>query len=337
MKILRLIIIFCIIPVITGYYSYYYVQNRYFTAADPENKTTVMVTIEPGKGMKEIAEFLAGYGLIKDAWGFALLARLRNQDTQMHAGEYQLAPSMSPQEILLKISNGEIFKRKVLIKEGATLVQIAEAVDAAGLVSTTEFIRETKNIERMRKLGIPASVSLEGYLFPQTYFFSRPATAAQIIEAMISEGGKTWTPEYNARGNELKMSRHDVLTLAAIIEKESGVVAEQPIISSVFHNRLGLGMKLQSDPTVIYGIKDYNGNITKEDLQTPTPYNTYTNFGLPPGPICSPGATAIKAALYPANSSALFFVANGHGAHVFSTTLAEHNENVAKYQLKRDN
>ena len=152
---------------------------------------------------------------------------------------------------------------------------------------------------------------------------------------MLEEGDKHWPSEFSDRANEINLSRHEITTLASIIEKESGNAEEQPLISSVFHNRLSNGMRLESDPTVIYGIKDFNGNLTRQDLHTPHPYNTYTNFGLPPGPICNPGETAIRASLYPKESPYLFFVANGKGSHVFSTTLQEHNEAVAKYQLGR--
>jgi UPF0755 protein len=150
---------------------------------------------------------------------------------------------------------------------------------------------------------------------------------------MLQEGEKRWKPEVNERAAQLGMTRHELLTLASIIEKESGNQREQPLISSVFHNRLRNGMKLESDPTVAYGIPDLNGQLLRKHLETEHPYNTYINFGLPPGPICNPGETAIQAALYPTpDSQYLFFVADGQGGHVFSTTLAEHNKAVAQYR-----
>jgi UPF0755 protein len=183
----------------------------------------------------------------------------------------------------------------------------------------------------LKELGI-AGTSLEGYLFPDTYQFPRNTSAKKIVVAMNDQLQKRWLPEWDDRLKQLSMTKHQALTLASIIEKESGGVAEQPVISSVFHNRLKKGMKLQADPTVIYGIPNFNGNITKEDLQTPTPYNTYVITGLPPGPIANPGVSAIKAALYPVTTNYLYFVANGQGGHIFSETLDDHNELVNAYQ-----
>ena len=151
---------------------------------------------------------------------------------------------------------------------------------------------------------------------------------------MLEEGEKRWIPEFTERADLLRMSRHEVLTFASIVEKESGNTSEQPLVSSVFHNRLQQGMRLQSDPTVIYGVPNFDGNLTKAHLETVTPYNTYTNPGLPPGPIANPGESAIRATLFPAQTNFLFFVADGKGGHVFSTTLAEHNEAVRRYQIE---
>jgi UPF0755 protein len=291
-----------------------------------------LVEIENNKSFREICRKIQSEGVLRHWWVLEVLARLKKSDTAVNAGEYELSPSMLPAEILKKLVAGEVFKRKVTVREGLSVWEIGALTAEAGLVSKEDFDKGVADPKFLAIAGLNAQ-SFEGYLFPETYFFSRPITVKTIIFAMIEQGEKNWPAEYTARADELNFTRHEILTLASIIEKESGNIDEQPTISSVLHNRLAQGMKLQVDPTVIYGIKNFNGNLTKQDLQTPTPYNTYVNFGLPPGPIANPGATAIKAALYPAETSYLFFVADGQGRHVFSSTLQEHNEAVRRYQL----
>ena len=183
-------------------------------------------------------------------------------------------------------------------------------------------------------MGIPGK-TVEGYLFPETYFFQKQASAEKIIRAMIGRFKSVFTKEWKNRAQELGFSVHEIVTLASIIEKETGVAKERSIISSVFHNRLEKGIRLASDPTVIYGIENFDGNLTRQDLRTRTPYNTYTNYGLPPGPIANPGKAALEAALYPADTPYLYFVAKPDNTHHFSTTLAEHNRAVRKYQLNQ--
>jgi UPF0755 protein len=186
----------------------------------------------------------------------------------------------------------------------------------------------------MKKLNVPAD-SFEGYLFPDTYFFPRGVLAKDIITTMVNRFWTQFGVDWKERADELGLSVHEVITLASIIEKETGVSSERPIISSVFHNRLKKRMRLESDPTVIYGISDFDGNITRKHLDTHTPYNTYRIRGLPPGPIANPGAAAIESALFPAETDYLFFVSKKDRTHKFSTTILEHNRAVRKYQLRR--
>jgi UPF0755 protein len=181
-------------------------------------------------------------------------------------------------------------------------------------------------------MGIQAE-SLEGYLFPDTYYFPRNTPIDRIIQTMLDRFNTVFTPAWADRARGIGLSRHQVVTLASIIEKETGAAGERPLIASVFHNRLARGMRLQSDPTVIYGIEDFDGNLTRAHLETPTPYNTYQVAGLPPGPIASPGRAALEAALFPEETDYLYFVARGDGTHQFSTRLDEHNEAVRRYQL----
>lgn len=326
--------IILLVPIIIAIITYMFMRSAFLEAADPQNQEVILVEVEPDKNFRQICRLLEEKGVIKHWWSVEILARLRKSDRSINAGEYELSPSMDPRAILAKLASGEVYKRKVVVKEGISVWDIGTIVEQAGLMSQTDFDNAIADPKLLAEAGISAP-SFEGYLFPETYYFSRPLNARAIIWRMLEEGEKHWPAEYSARADELQLSRHEILTLASIIEKESGYFDEQPLISSVFHNRLSQGMKLQSDPTVIYGIPNFNGNLTKEDLQTPTPYNTYMNFGLPPGPIGNPGASAIKAALFPRESTYLFFVADGTGKHVFSTTLQEHNEAVNLYQRSR--
>jgi UPF0755 protein len=219
------------------------------------------------------------------------------------------------------------------VKEGASIWEIGQLLQQVGILPRAEFEAILTDPAALKDAGIEGA-SFEGYLFPETYQFPRNTRPQKIVSTMVEQLDKIWKPEWNARLTELGMTKHQILTLASIIEKETGSADEQPLISSVFHNRLKKKMKLQADPTVIYGIPNFNGNLTKEDLGTPTPYNTYVIEGLPPGPIANPGKKAIEAALYPANTEYLYFVADGQGKHIFSENLENHNQAVNDYQKK---
>lgn len=312
--------------------TYQFMNFAFFKAKDPDNTTPVIVEVLAGQKFKEISRNLQDQGLVNRWWAINSLARIKGKDTAIKAGEYELTPGMSPKQILAKLISGEVLKRLITIKEGMAISDIAKAVEEAKLLSAEEFKKEASNIDLVSKYGIKAK-SFEGYLFPESYQFSRPVTARQIIARMFEESDRRWTKEFGTRADEMGLSRHEVITLASIIEKESGKVEEQPLISSVFHNRIVQGMRLQADPTVIYGLPNFNGNITEDNLKDPHPYNTYVYSGLPPGPISNPGETAVRAALFPEQTTYLFFVADGTGGHVFSTTLQEHNEAVRIYQL----
>ncbi len=327
--ILRLLLL-VIIPVLLSLLVYSFMTRALFEPVNPADAKEVSVEISQGMTFKDVCRLLKDKGIVRYARGLDLMARLKGSPTdKIKAGEYMLSPAMSPAKVLAKLVSGEVLNRTVMLAPGISIHELSRIVADSGLLSKEEMENELVSGTLLARAGI-ASNSFEGYLYPDTYFFSRPITAKDVIWKMLEEGETHWPKDFSDQADKLGMSRHEILTLASIIEKETGRVSEQPVISSVFHNRLKMGIKLQSDPTVIYGIQNFNGNITKEDLQTPTPYNTYTNLGLPPGPICNPGESAVKAALFPAETQFLYFVADGTGGHVFSTTLAEHNENVAK-------
>jgi UPF0755 protein len=304
-------------------------------ARDPSSTQPVVFDAETTKTVLGIAHNLEQQGLIRSSFAFRAIARLQKKDVLIKAGEYSLTASMTPQEILDKMVRGDMIQYRATIKEGMTIREIGKALEDVGIIESRLISDVAFNPDVARDEGI-AGTSLEGYLFPETYNFRRNTPARKILAVMHEEFKKRWQPEWTQRAEILGMSTHEIVTLASIIEKESGNFDEQPIISSVFHNRLKKGMRLQADPTVIYGIKDFNGNITKLDLITETPYNTYTIDGLPPGPISNPGTSAIKAALFPADTQHLYFVGNGAGRHIFSENLDQHNNAVNLFQRTRN-
>ena len=300
----------------------------------PGDSQPSVFTINPGDNFRSITRRLADSGLIRSPFKFRLLARINNQDKQIKTGEYRLVSTQSPREILDTLIDGKVILYRLTVPEGYTIKQIAHAVAAAGLTDADAFLRAANDPQLIGSLQIDAP-SLEGYLFPDTYYFPRTVEPSTIIRTMVRRQRTIFTPEWEAAAHEKGLTVHQVLTLASIIEKETGDPGERALISSVFHNRLKKGMRLESDPTVIYGISDFDGNLTRKHLRTPNPYNTYLIRGLPPGPIANPGAAAIKAALFPAKTRYLFFVARKDGTHQFSTSFTAHKRAVKKYQLTR--
>ncbi|MCD6586462.1 MAG: endolytic transglycosylase MltG [Desulfobacteraceae bacterium] len=309
----------------------YFFANHPADALDPQK---IIFKISPGQSFTKITDNLFSQNLISSKIKFKLITRIRKSDRRLIAGEYELSTAMPPLAIIKQLTDGSVRLHRLSIPEGFNISQIAENVAAAGFCNKQSFISAARDEEFVRKINLSAS-TLEGFLFPDTYYFSNDVSPQQIIGAMVARFHQAFLPEWKIRAKEMGFSVNEVITLASIIEKETGVASERPIISSVFHNRLKRKMRLATDPTVIYGIKNFNGNITKKDLKTYTPYNTYMIAGLPPGPIANPGSESIKAALYPAETKYLYFVAKRDKTHYFSSTLAEHNRAVRKYQLRR--
>ncbi|MFM8551203.1 MAG: endolytic transglycosylase MltG, partial [Nitrospiraceae bacterium] len=289
------------------------------------------VEIQEGTTLRQVAALLQREQLLRHQWGLILLGKLTSSDRRIVAGEYALRSDMTPKDLLAELRSGHVVLHAVTIPEGYTAVQIAELLDQKGIVDGREFLRLVHDRGFIRTLNLDTD-SLEGYLFPDTYRLARGVKSQEMIAAMVAGLRQVLTPELQARAKDVNMSLHDVLTLASVIEKESGVEAERELVSAVFHNRLRRHIPLQSDPTVIYGIQNFNGNLTRKDLAAASPYNTYRNQGLPPGPIANPGAGSIRAALYPVPTSYLYFVSRNDGTHEFSSTLAEHNRAVDRYQ-----
>lgn len=292
------------------------------------------IVVQSGQGFKALSNLLHQKGIILHPVKFRLFARIKGYDKHIKAGEYMFSSAMSPKKIIEIMVDGKVRLHRLTIPEGYNLRQIARAVEAEGFASEFDFLTAATDSDFARTKGIDGQ-TFEGYLFPETYYFPKGVTPEDIISTMVKRFWSVFKPEWEEQTKILGMTIHQVITLASIIEKETAVDAERPLISSVFHNRLKRNMRLESDPTVIYGIGDYNGNITRKDLERPTPYNTYTMKGLPPGPISNTGAKAIEAALYPADTKFLYFVARNNQTHHFSTNFKEHKWAVRKYQLGR--
>lgn len=293
-----------------------------------------IIKIQAGDGLSAIAKRLREAGLITEPFKYKLMAQLRGEAQHLKAGEYQLAASMTPLEILDKIVRGDVRLIKLTVPEGYNLRQIAVLVAQTGLASEDAFYKAATDAAVARKHDIQAA-TLEGYLFPETYHFPPKVAPGEIISKMTAQFWTVFSDEMKQRAKKMNLSVHQVVTLASIIEKETGATEERPLISSVFHNRLKRGMRLESDPTVIYGLKSFDGNLTRKHLNTPTPYNTYAIKGLPPGPIANPGYEALKAALHPSDTRYLFFVSKKDATHHFSADLKTHNRAVRKYQKNR--
>ncbi|HDR46260.1 MAG TPA: endolytic transglycosylase MltG [Geoalkalibacter subterraneus] len=298
----------------------------------PPQPTEIEIT--SGSSFKSVARQLAAEKIISRPLYFKLLARHQQVQGAIQAGRYLFNQTARPAEVLARLVAGDVIRHPLTIPEGLTLKQIANRVEEQGFGSADRFMDLAREPRFLKMIDADIS-SLEGYLFPETYVLDKNIGEQRLLTAMITEFNKRARPEWRAAAAERGLSLHQWVTLASIIEKETALTEEMPRISGVFYNRLELGMRLQTDPTVIYGIEDFDGNLTRTHLRTPTPYNTYTNSGLPPGPICNPGADALHAAAYPASTQDLYFVSRGDGSHVFSRTLKEHNQAVRRYQLNR--
>ena len=315
---------------------WFFVELRNYadTPAQAGDLNKIVVNVRAGQSLKATANILHQKNIIKDTLKFVLIARIRGYDKRLKAGEYLLSAAMPPKTILEIMVKGAVRLHKLTVPEGYNIYQIGELVTKAKLGKKIDFINAAKNTALARNIGLETD-TFEGYLFPDTYFFPREISVEKIISTMVQRFHSIFTSEWEIRAKDLGLTVHQIVTLASIIEKETGAPSERPIISSVFHNRLKKKMRLESDPTVIYGIENFDGNLTRKHLITRTPYNTYKVRGLPAGPIANPGRASLEAALYPAETSYIYFVSKKDNTHHFSNTLKQHNRAVRKYQLRR--
>jgi len=302
-----------------------------------QTASTKIIFIKKGTPLKKVSEILEQEGIIKNRKFFVLLTTILGKKTKVKAGEYEFHTQMLPLEVFDALVKGQVKRHLVTIPEGYTLSQIAQLLEDSNLVGRKEFLQKASSPAFINALGLSqlAGPTLEGYLFPDTYHLVKETDPEEAIQVMVHRFKKVFGSELAGMASELGISEREAVVLASIIEKETSLSQEKPLISAVFHNRLRKKIPLQSDPTVIYGIKNFDGNLTKEHLLRPTPYNTYRIAGLPPTPICNPGKDSLLAAAHPAPVPYLYFVSKNDGSHYFSCDIEEHNQAVLKYQKKR--
>jgi UPF0755 protein len=305
-----------------------------FSSGPQVEDKSVIVNVPKGTSLKGIATILAESGVVEEDIRFAIIAKLMGYSGRLKAGEFKLATGKSPLQVLRQLAGAQQVQHEVTIPEGLRIKDIGHIFAEGGWCDEGRFYKLAHDKTFLAELGFGKLESLEGYLFPDTYRLTRDIHGEEeLIRLMTKRFREVWGQVAPSPASIDKI--RDVVILASIVEKESARPEERPVIAGIFNNRLKKGMRLQSDPTVIYGIEDFTGNITKKHLQTPTIYNTYTIAGLPAGPISNPGKAALQAALNPAKTDYLFFVGKNDGTHQFSRTLEEHNQAVLKYQRKK--
>ncbi len=341
---------------------------HYATTPLPQlNGRQIEIIIPPASDFSTIQRTLVDHGVMTDDPRFRLLARLHDTAHRLKAGEYRFVSGQTPHDILETLASGRVLYRQITIPEGANLREVAAILEKNGWAGASEFFTLTHNQNMLAQLGIEAD-NLEGYLFPDTYSLTRGHSPQTLINMMLVRlrqvlaelaphryefsSSRASSTGHATRFSEIApmtshgvtLSLHQLLTLASIVEKETGLAEERTLVAGVFLNRLKAGMRLQADPTVIYGIADFSGNLRRQDLLTPSAYNTYTLKGLPKGPIANPGRDAIAAVLHffsdnsgppPSFGPYYYFVASNDGGHHFSKTLSEHNRAVRRYQQPR--
>jgi len=290
----------------------------------------VLVDIPTGSSFLEVTEILNQAGLVKHRIFFYSLTIIKNARRHIRAGEYEFNTSMTPIAMINKLIRGEIKEYIILIPEDFSMKEIADRLYSEKLINKEIFFELARDKDFLKSLNIKAE-SIEGYLFPDTYYFNRSMNTRQIMKRMVDRFWEKVAPEMIKKAQELGFNTHQFVTFASIIGKESGDDAEKPFIAAVFRNRLKKKMRLQSDPTAVYDMDSFNGKVLRSHLRRNSPYNTYVIRGLPPGPIANPGVTSLQATLNPAPVNYLYFVSKKDGSHFFSDSLKEHNKAIYRY------
>jgi UPF0755 protein len=293
------------------------------------------VEIPQGSGPAAMGRALAEAGVVSSAASFRTAVWLERAGRRLQAGEYRFDAPISPREVVRKIARGDVYLRPITFREGLNIRQMAAVFEEREFGPAKAFIKATSNADIIKGLD-PAARDLEGYLFPDTYTLPRRTSAEQLVSRMVTRFEQSLTPEIRAQAAQRGLTIRELVTLASIVEKETGKAEERPLVAAVYSNRLKIGMGLQCDPTVIYALEragKYVGNLTREGLKFDSPYNTYRYAGLPPGPIAAPGKASLEAAANPAEVPYLYFVSRNDGSHAFAATLDEHNRNVQQWQI----
>jgi len=330
--IIILIIIILLVLAVIGFDFYKKTTSPFRGFEEP-----VVINVKTGSSVTAIAGQLYGKKIISNYYYFRLYYRLFHNNTKFKSGEYLFDKALTMKQVIRKLSEGKVILYKITVKEGLTIEETAEQLEKQHRLNFETFVMKAKDFNLVRGIDEKAE-DLEGYLYPDTYMVHKDVKAEEFVRLMIIKFKSNFTNSMKWRARELDMSIREVVTLASLIEKETSSREERFLISSVFHNRLRIGMALDCDPTIIYALKrdnQYDGKIGWDDLKYKSPYNTRLHRGLPPGPICSPGFASIEAVLFPENTKYLYFVAKDRRTHYFSKTLSEHNRAVRKYIINK--
>ena len=313
-----------------GWWIYSQVVEPYRGYSEPE----VFVDIPPGSSTASIGNRLVDAGVVRDARTFQVGLWISGRSRSLRAGEYRFDAPLHALDVIDKIARGDVYRRRLTFREGLTIPEMAQVFEERGFGNAADFRKAAENAALILDLD-PGATDLEGYLFPETYALPRGTTAAAVVAQMVDAFKNALTAEIRSNATTAGLSVRQLVTLASLVEKETGTASERPLVAAVYANRLKIGMAMQADPTVIYALQKagtYTGNLRRDDLQFDSPYNTYRYPGLPPGPIAAPGKASLEAAAKPADVDYLYFVSKNDGSHVFASSLEEHNRNVQIWQ-----
>jgi UPF0755 protein len=336
MRLLKYLLLTLLVVALVGGVAAYFGASRLYESYKGYDAAEVFVDVPPGAGPIAITNRLVGAGVVRDEMTFRTALWLSGRARDLKAGEYRFAQPMTSFEVIDKLARGDVYRRSITFREGLTIPEMARVFENSGFGSAADFIKAASDPTPIRDLD-PQAPDLEGYLFPETYALPRNTPAEVLIAQMVSFFERAFTPEMREAIKARGLTVREAVTLASLVEMETAVDAERPIVAAVYLNRHRLGMPMQADPTVIYALQKadrYDGNIRRDDLQFDSPYNTYRYPGLPPGPIAAPGRAALEAVAKPADVDYLYFVSRNDGSHVFARTLEEHNRNVREWQIE---
>jgi UPF0755 protein len=335
-RLLKYVLLAIVVIAIVAGVAVYFGANRIYESYRGYEGPEVFVEVPPGAGPVSIADRLVDAGVVKDAVTFRGALWVSGRARDLKAGEYRFTEPMTPLEVIDKIARGDVYRRTITFREGLTIAEMAKVFESSGFGASADFQKAASDPEAIKALD-PAATDLEGYLFPETYALPRNTPASVLVAQMVEFFKKAFTTEVQEAIKSRGLSVREAVTVASLVEKETAVDSERPMVAAVYLNRHRIGMPMQADPTVIFALQRagrYDGNIRRDDLQFDSPYNTYRYPGLPPGPIAAPGRASLEAVAKPADVDYLYFVSRNDGSHVFARTLDEHNRNVREWQVE---
>jgi UPF0755 protein len=336
MRLLKYLLVLGVLVAVVGGVALYFGANRVYEPYKGYDTPDVFVEVPAGAGPATIGQRLVAAGVVRDEMTFRGAVWISGRARDLKAGEYQFTEAMTPLEVIDKLARGDVYRRRITFREGLTIREMAVVYEQSGFGTAADFTKAASDPSLINELD-PSARNLEGYLFPETYSLPRETPASVLVAQMVELFQRAFTPAVRDGIKAQGLTVREAVTVASLVEKETAVPDERPVVAAVYLNRKRIGMPMQADPTVIYALQlagRYDGNIRREDLQVDSPYNTYRYPGLPPGPIASPGRAALEAVAKPADSDYLYFVSRNDGSHVFARTLDEHNRNVREWQIE---